>query len=309
MSQGAIVFLLNRSFLPGLKMFAYSARRAFAAAREDVVILTDDPVVTNDPFARAFADRIIFIGDEERQSFRSINVDRVDETYRTETVGAYWFLKFYMFRDLGYEYHIFVDADLLCVSSRFRFADIPTDADFVAAPTVGPRALGLDSWSHRPDEVEVAQFLKRIKKIAKNNYKISRKLNSGVVRIGKNLIGDHHVAGLIDLASNQSFRMAQEVVRAYVERQSATFKVLPIWWNFPVLPAAVIGPKNFASLKEVRILHYNRPAKPWSDGSRGDWMDQLWLSHATASSNWKRWLPWRRRFRKAKSALLLDARL
>ena len=277
-NKGAIVFLLNADFLPGLRVFAYSAKAAFKAADEDVLVITDDENVRQDEFVRYLADRIIFIGDEDKGAFSGVKYDKVHKSIKRDDIAAYWFLKFTMFRNFGYDYHIFVDTDLVCLRDDFRFSDIPARYDFIAGPTVGPVALQISSWKDRPtDDAKLDDVERRIRRIAKSNYKLSRSINSGVVRISRGLLGDGIVNGLIALASSKSFRMEQEVVQEYVQGCGASFKSLPIWFNFPVLPAVVLGEQRFSRIAPmVRILHYNRRPKPWQSNDP-DYLDKRWL--------------------------------
>lgn len=276
--NGAIVFILERQFLPGLKTLFHSAREAFAQADEQIVILSDDPLLLEDPFVQRVSDRTILITNEDKQRVSVIRKDNILKVHRRADIGAYVFLKLHAFRNFGFDYHIFLDADLLCLDPSFRFTALPHDCDFSAAPTVGPQALGIGGWKPNLSEPERDTCFAAIEAIACRNYGVNRIFNSGVVRIGRRLLGDETVHGLIELASREAFRTDQPLIHRYVESRGISFRSMPIWFNFPMLPCLAVGPDRFSKLRDrIGILHYNRMPKPWLVAKESrDWIDELW---------------------------------
>ena len=67
------------------------------------------------------ADRTIILSDEDIGAIRRIKASAVKPDLRHAELGKYTFLKVHAFQDLGYDHHIFMDVDMLCLDETFAF--------------------------------------------------------------------------------------------------------------------------------------------------------------------------------------------
>lgn len=287
--KGAIIFLINRSYLIAFKVFLYTLRQAIEEAAEDIVVMTDDPAVADDPFVNAMADRIIAVDQKQLDRLKKINSSGINDKFRTEDYGAYWYLKFFIYEDFGYDYHIFLDADMLCMSNDFRFTELRFQSDFAATRTVGPVALEVHGIRDITPEIR-SQCLQRIVALSEP-VRRSKAINSGVLTIGSVMMGRGTVTGLIRTASETSFRLEQDAVWHYVgQRRDLSISQFPIWLNFPEY-TKIVGKQNWQEhlLPRIRILHYNRHPKPWTrDRAKAGWLHRIWWRAFDESQPWSR---------------------
>jgi len=268
--KGAIIFILDSPYLKGLQAFLYSLRYALYERIEDIVVLTNDKKIHDNDFVNLIADRIILLSDEDIGKLKEAKKDKVKKTKRIESVGKYTFLKFFVFSDLGYDYHLFFDVDMVCLNKNFRFKNMIGDYDFA----------GANATEH--SYLEVNKSLKTTKKhrkylfnkIKNDNTEVLRRLNSGVLFIGSKLINDDFVDKLINEVVENAYSLEQHVTFKLVKDSEAKIKNLPVFYNFTYLAAKVLGEKQFKRLSEdIIFLHYNRH-KPWN--LRNDWVYEIW---------------------------------
>jgi hypothetical protein len=285
--KGAIIFLINRSYLTAFKVFIYTLRHAISAATEDIVIITDDPIVASDPFVTSIADRVIPIDQGAIDKLKSIDSSIVSGKHKTQEFGAYWYLKFLIYHDFGYDYQIFLDADMICVADDFRFTEIPLQYDFCAARTVGPKALGVEGIKGITSDIR-ERCLETILSIAVPE-KLPNAINSGVVVIGSALMGRGTEVGLIRLSSQQAFRLEQDALWRYIKlRRDLSVGAMPIWLNFPEY-CKIVGRGRFTKhlLPKIRILHLNRLPKPWAyEREKATWIHQIWWEAFDEAQGW-----------------------
>ncbi|SFB52097.1 Glycosyl transferase family 8 [Rhizobium sp. NFR07] len=290
--KGAVIFLMDRSYLLPFKVMMHSLRDAIENRQEDLVVLTDDATLVADPFLNRICDKIIKIEDSQLKLLRSIDLSSVPDEFRHPKYGVYWFLKFLVFDNYGYDYHLYFDTDMLCLNRFFNFRDIyAPEQRFSASPTIGKSALGIpkSSRGEAHDDAERSRIVETTKLIASRNYRSNRSINSGVMSIPKRLIGADSVTSLVRLATEKSFRLEQEVVRTWVaELDPELFTCLPIWYNMPELPLRASGYTNSIErlLPYSSILHFNLHPKPWKGVRQEDWVHRIWHDHRQLADNW-----------------------
>lgn len=291
MTNGAVIFLLDRSYLVPFKVMMHSLRDALDNTKLDVVVLTDDDEIVKDHFVNRICDRVIKITDGQLASLKSIDLSSVPDDFRHPKYGVYWFLKFLVFDDYGYDFHVYMDTDMLCLDRSFLFEHLITPGAFSVGPTVGKNALGLEPSSRGQNntEEEKAEVVAKTKRIASTDYAISRSINSGVMHITKQMIGRKVVVDLVKLASERAFRLEQHVLMAYAaETDGVSFKSMPLWFNFPELPLRSAGETNSVErlLPYAKILHFNLHPKPWRQGAKQNWVHDIWRRHHETSKTW-----------------------
>lgn len=286
----ALIFLLERSYLPALQALLYTLRDSIDRSRFSVLLVTVDPYIQEDRFCANLADEIILFTDEEISRLSTVRSDRVATKLRIPKIGKFTFLKLFCFGDLGYASHLFMDTDILVMSEAFDLSSLCGDADYAAAPTVGPKALGID-WplaselgSSDADRVEA-----KIHSIAARAHGIQRSFNSGVTFTGRRLLNKTTVDELLECAASGSFKLEQSITHAYMQMiPDLRFRSLPIWYNFPALPAYALGQERFERLlPNIHILHFNRK-KPWASDAQesSDWFSRIWASKYEEARDW-----------------------
>lgn len=287
-ARGAVIFLLDSRYIAGLKTLAYTLRHAIAAATHDIVVVTNDDAVASSEVVRSIANRIELLTDDDITNIQRVNSTRVSGNVRHMTVGKYTFLKFFSFRDIGYDHHIFLDVDMLCLDPNFRFTDLVGDYDFAAAPTMGRKFLSIE----KGDEAEDGEraLLNRVTKALERRYNMLRSFNSGVFFAGRNLLGDRSVERLIAIGADVEAKLEQTITARLVSTTPGLqFEPLSARLNFPEGAARAIGRANFDDLKkQIVFLHYNNPGKPWEKEDAGDWLAELWREQAKQADQW--WL-------------------
>ena len=290
--KGAIIFILDSNYLLPFKVLAFTLRDALRERSEDIIILSDDPLVAEDPIIETVGAKVVTLSYEDIERLKEVNSRLIQPGYKTHSLSAYWLLKFYAFKDMGYQYHIFLDADMLCLNSAFRFDRLKFHADLAAARTVGPIRLGLTKKTDFRS-LTFAQKLSVIEATRKLFDNQSKKehpnINSGVLYIGSRMIGDHVVDSLVTMATEEAFHYDQDVVHAYLLRNpNLSFEPLPISLNFPTLPAYCVGEDLFREhfLERISILHYNRKPKPWRVGRNHDFLVEFWWQQWDMAQDW-----------------------
>ena len=286
----ALIFLLERSYLPGLQALLYTLRKSIDRSKFSILLMTVDPYIQEDRFATNVADEIVLFTEKEISRLSSIRSDRVASNLRIPKIGKFTFLKLFCFNDLGYSSHLFMDTDMLVMSDAFDLSSLCVKADYAAAPTVGPRALNVD-WPSKNSlkDYDAKQIVTKLKSIASRSYEIHRSFNSGVTFSGRRLLSSTTVDELLMCAASGSFKLEQSITHSYLRHiPDLAFRSLPIWDNFPALPAYVLGQEAFEKLlPEIRILHFNRK-KPWEADRKDDtdWLSRIWLTKYAEAQDW-----------------------
>lgn len=268
--RGAVVIILDRSYLQPLKTFAHSLRNALDAGTHDVLILTNDDAVANDPFVLGMADRIEMFSDEDLERLKAVRWEAVEEHVRHPTLGKYTFLKFLAFNDFGYDHHILVDVDMVCLDPSFRFNDLVGDYDFASAPTMGSQFLKV------AEDASPERTSGLIDNLDRKGASLARTINSGVLFIGPSLLNDATVSKLIAVGAEMALPLEQEITRQFaLIEPGLRFRSLSPRYNFPEFAARRVGEELFKAKPPV-FLHFNGRPKPWKPDAVDDWLTAIW---------------------------------
>lgn len=273
-----MIFLLDSAYLPGLRTLAYSLRNALAEKTHDVLVLTNDPRVAEDALVKHIAHDVHVLSDEDIAKIKTVDADAVTPEHRHAEFGKYTFLKFLAFKDFGYDHHIFLDVDMVCLDPTFRFSDLVADCDFSAAPTMGLRFFA--------DTPTQADAIEKIEYVIATRFSPRRPINSGTFFVGRSLLSDASVGRLIRIGHESAFPLEQQITQQFVQRTPGIrFHSLSVQYNFVERAARRIGREAFHAFAPV-FLHYNQNAKPWQEASPRDWVTDFWHSEADAASHW-----------------------
>lgn len=254
----ALCLVLNRSFLPGLKVLVYSLIRKSSLIDIPVVILSEDAGLKEEPIVAEIADRFIVAGEDDIAQFSGIKSERVDERVRLDWIAKYTLLKWLIFEDLGYDRHIFIDADIVCLREVNDLLSMST-ADLYGSATGYKLFEDADGTMVGPDERE-----HRLQAYIKMEDARSS-LNTGVLVINKNLLSSDFRRKLIVEAENSRFDVEQRVVNSVISAEGYLRERISPLYNFN---AGLLRKASVASqiglLNDIHLLHYvGANGKPW----------------------------------------------
>jgi len=280
MRKGAIIFLLDSSYLKGLQTFLYSLQYALQERTEDIVVFTNDKKIHDNEFIHLIADKVILISDEQLSRLKQSKKQKISKYKKIDSIGKYTFLKFFVFSDLGYDYHLFFDVDMLCLDNKFRFNHLVGNYDFAGVGTSGYKYLGISENKNVTNE----QRKKIYANIINQKSNSLHSLNSGVMYIGKSLLSNKSVDSLIRLVVNKAYFLEQHATFEFIQSSNVRIKAFPIFYNFSYLAVQSLGKDYFDKLKnKIVFLHYNRK-KPWE--YKENWIYKIWNDMYKQSQNY-----------------------
>jgi lipopolysaccharide biosynthesis glycosyltransferase len=284
--ETALIFVLDRKYVRPLKVLLYSLEQHSSLLGCPIEIITDDPRVAADPFVSNIATSVQVMAEDELARFRTIKGDRIREKFRTSFAPKYTFLKFSVFLERGYDRHIFIDADMLCLRQLDEEL-ITQDYDFKAMIEVAPEKYPIRDESR--SNFDYYKTLESVKSIMNaREVDLTKVINSGFMVLQGKAISDQVFKSAIDIASTEMFRQEQPATTEVVKRiEGVRFLEMPIWYNARRRVIECLGVDFFEEYKkDICLLHYT-PGKPWSLGSRpADFLDDLWLEWEARSTEW-----------------------
>ncbi|QOC23801.1 hypothetical protein IC757_06660 [Wenzhouxiangella sp. AB-CW3] len=257
----ALVFVLDSAYLPGLRTLCYSLCVHKTLLDLPVVVISNDPAVVEDAFVNLIADRVRLISNEEIAEFRGISAKKVEKRLRLRWIPKYTYLKWFMFDEYGYDRHLFIDADIVCMKPIDELLDI-SEADLAGGPVFG-KGLRQDKDGPLPPR-QVDQ------KIWRFGFKKSpggTRLNTGVLSVSKKLLTPTFRNELIAYAEQHQFSVEQVAVRSYVtETQQATLELISPVYNFNHFYVdRMSAPFQVKALGRIKLLHFAGAIdNPWT---------------------------------------------
>lgn len=258
----AIIYVINSPYVRPLRVLHHSLLENSSLAECDVVIITDDPLVADDPFIKKIATKIELITHLQLDDFAHIRGDRIDAKLATSFAPKYTFLKLLMFNERGYRRHIFIDADMLCVNTvdeALLCQDVDVKAVFEYGKHTFPsprEALEIPSYS-RSDSLDY------IRRHSGHRVQPIAPINSGFLVLQGKGISDTHFEKALRLASTKAFPNEQSLTMEIIRSQGLSFMRLPIWYNCRRRVFSSLGESYFEEVSsQVKLLHYT-PGKPW----------------------------------------------
>ena len=260
--RSALVFVLNRRFLPGLKVLAYTLIEQGTLLDLPVLVLSDDHDLADDPFVRAFADRFIAITPADIAQFADIPAGGIHASVALDGIPAYTFLKWLVFDDFGFDQLIWIDADIMCLAPVDHLVELTTAP--LHGGTVAEPGLLIDPETKvalPPDVID--------RNVLAYSYAEQRdrfSLNSGVMVINRPLLNKAFRDELIAHAKSDSFVNEQTVIRRVLYRRGKeSLGWLRPWDNYKHGLIARASPKvRERLLADVRLMHFvGAGSNPW----------------------------------------------
>jgi lipopolysaccharide biosynthesis glycosyltransferase len=258
----ALAFVLNFGFLDAFKVFIYSLISSETFMNTPIVVISDEKKVFEDNVIDAVSDEKIFLNEENIAELSLIPRDRIPDKYKRQDVPKYTFLKWNIFSKSRFSRIIFLDCDMLCLKNANALLSL-TGADLTAAPQFqkvlrldeNDRKVGPDQMYHRLAAMLAGEF--------DENH---RRINSGVMILGENLVSGSFKERLIRFAEQNNYINEQSYLTAFFARNKEfSIQLLPSSFNFQENYLGMVGiPHQIDFLSKIYFLHYAGINKPWA---------------------------------------------
>lgn len=277
--SSALVFLVNKEFLPGLKVLVYSLIANQTLLDLPIIAISNEPEVMNDPLIQAMSDRPVVLSDDDISTFSAISGDRVPERVRLNWIAKFTLLKWMTFEDYGYDQHIFIDADILCLRNIDDLLGL-TDAEFYAAPRFTDDLFKDGERVRSPDDRTAL-----IQAFVNDDHAGNIIINSGVFVANKPLLNSKTRRSLIEYASHGEFITEQKVLRERQAERVNGIRTFSPLYNFHHGYLKYVAANDQLGLaNQIKLLHYvGSRAKPWQAGASNNIQNSLWASYAKES--------------------------
>lgn len=272
MTANALVFVLDGSFLVGLKVLAHSMIQHRTLLDLPVIVLSNDSTLADDPFVKEFADRFVHVTPSAVSRFDGISHELVRQSLRLDWIPKYTFLKWLIFDDWGVDQLIWIDADVLCTGNVDHLTEL-RHRELYAAEVFQPTMHTTQEGEVLPAE----QCDENILRHANGDAPLGASLNSGVMVINKPLLDRQFQAELIRAAKEEPFENEQQVVRAVLERRGARGWLSPFDNFHHSYVMRLSDAARDLVLPRIRLLHFIGPkGKPWQRRPQVHATKELW---------------------------------
>lgn len=282
--ETALIYVLDANFLRPLKVLQYSLHVHGSFSACPIVVITNDPVVRDDRFIQSIAHAIEFVDKDELNKFSVIRGDRISANLSTSFAPKYTFLKLAIFKPRGFERHVFIDADMLCLN--------PIDEATVCAPqevkAVREFGAGVFPMGAEPrTESHPQAAYEYIDEYQQSVITRIEGINSGFVCLEGRAISSDIMQAAIEIGSKKSFPNEQSLTTQIVRVRDFSYMRLPIWFNARRRMFASLGDEFFSSVRDkIMFLHYT-PGKAWTMPRAGlrSW-DRVWFDYEDRGTEW-----------------------
>jgi len=242
----AIALLLSRNMLTGFNVLMYSLllHNKWLCNKDYDIVIFDDDLRLSDRIAivTKFVEcNIVFIN-VEKNNYNNVAMQKVKDRLKKT------YYKLDMFRKIGeYERIVLLDVDIVVTGDISELFTIPID-----------NIAGVQAYRPKSDLLQ--------------NY-----INSGVLVISKNCIGENIYKDLIEMAcDNETNLPDQDIINKYF---NGRLQYLPKIYN---VEKRMEHTKNYKNvLQNKKIVHYVN-YKPWEDNVENDKypeMISLWFDY------------------------------
>jgi Lipopolysaccharide biosynthesis proteins, LPS:glycosyltransferases len=270
--KGALVLLFNQDFMIGSKVLLHSLRRSPALSKMDIVIITDDEVIAQSSEFKEIAKIIRFVSPEEKERFSLLPRESINEVFHLSWAPKYTFLKFFIYDNFGYDYHLYLDSDIICTSNADSILDIffASEANIMGGP-VFPRSIARSAEGDRYSQEITYRNLLNYLEAPKGN------LNTGVLIYDKTLMSPRIGDALIEIARVGGRPNEQSIVQNFLSNSpDIKFEKLNPLFNFRSSYLRSIDRKHARQLvRQIKFLHFIAN-HPWSQGATGGFPARLW---------------------------------
>jgi lipopolysaccharide biosynthesis glycosyltransferase len=272
--NSALVFVLNSEFVPGLRVLLYSMYANKTLLDLPILIITEQEEVLSDSVISQVADHKRLISAGEISSFSSIPSRKVPSQLRLAWIPKYTFLKWMMFDEYGYERLLFIDADIVCMKPIDSLLTME-DADLYGCPMFTREMIA--------PHLDADTISQNILSFAMCERPKSKRLNTGVLVIGRKLLSPSFRADLIKFAEAQEFANEQSALRNFLRRsRRGDLRMISPLYNFKTsFLEAVCSQRKFELIEKIRLLHFaGEQVRPWQKSAPETLADYVWFCYA-----------------------------
>lgn len=259
--RSGIAFVLNKDFIPGLKVLIYSMIKSSTLLDLPVVILSEDDAVLRDEFIIGLADVRRHVTDVDISEFAEISSGQVAPQAKLDWIPKYSYLKWLIYDNYGFDQLIWLDVDTICVAPLDGLLEF-NDADLYAAP-VFQKSL---RESARNEPLPLSESSAKIVEWVKNGYLDAPSLNSGVMVLNKPVLSESFRNGLVSWNLTHEVPTEQRAVYNFLEVSNKYRRgYLSPLYNFHHSYYRYMDDKDKQWLwKNVKLLHFiGSAANPW----------------------------------------------
>ncbi|MDO6521972.1 glycosyltransferase [Shimia thalassica] len=271
-SSGCLVFLFSHEFKIGFEVLLHSLRRSKEISKLDIVIITDDLEVVHSAEIAAMAKVVRYITPAEKSLMSTLPKGLVNEKFHLDWSPAYTFLKFFIFQDFGYDFHIYLDCDIVCLNSMDKLVEDfrNSDADMMGG-CVFPKHIWMDSNGSRLEKPQINENIRKFIDNPEGN------LNTGVLIYGKRMMDAEIPNKLLDIARKGKMVNEQAIVHRLIkESELLKLEFFTPLCNFRSNVLRMIDRKDAKSLlREIVLLHYIA-SPPWNSIGKGGLPGEIW---------------------------------
>lgn len=271
--SAALAFVLNRSFLPGLRTLAYSMVLNRTLLDLPILVISEDSEIALDPLIATISDRVVIVEPDDLDQFSQISNERVVEHLRLDWIPKYTFLKWMLFGDHGFRKIIFLDADMVCLQNIDDLLEM-NEADLYAGPIFN-RALYRDPTGR---DLALTESSRNIEAFVANPPAVSAGLNTGLMVINSGALSTRFRGALVDLAERKAYTVEQAVVNSLL-RSGAEWSggALSSLYNFNSGYLRYLdGITQVRMLARIKVLHFVGSRKPWHASGGRSLDSHLW---------------------------------
>jgi hypothetical protein len=272
----ALVFVLNRDFVWPFRVLLFSLVKSRSVLDAPIVLISEDETLQSDPLVEAVVDRFVPARGDLLVPFADISPERVPEHQRLGWIAKYALLKWLVFDDYGFERHVFMDADTLCLNPVDALLEL-NSADLHLTPQFDPRLLRGPDGAKLPRAEQEANVLEFVRRTEFAN------LNSGVFVANHAVLTPDFRAELIGMARRLQIKTEQSVLqRVLRDSPQHTRSWLSPRFNFHHGHLSPLSVRTqIAELDRSYLLHFiGSHAKPWDGGTAKPFTRAVWLQYA-----------------------------
>lgn len=265
-SSKALVFVINTAFIRPLKVLLKSMALQGTLTDCPIILITDEDEVRRDAELSSYADEIYFAADSDTRQFERIDDSLQPERKKLGWIPAYTFMKWIIFRDWGVDRLLFIDADIVCMGGLEPLLSVETSA-LAAAP----------GFFNVEVEGDQAATDRGIREYAFATPR-SKRINSGVMVLGREVLSDEFRSELIRYTESGTFHNEQGAIRRYLAEAGMELSLLSPLYNFKSAAIGKLSPQyRHEVLSEIKLLHYaGLKKRPWEVSRPRNLADAVW---------------------------------
>ena len=168
------------------------------------------------------------------------------------------YLSFYFFKDYGYDYNVFLDADMI-INRDFTYL-----LNYVDGFT---GSYDIEEPGNKPNIWDIYDL---------NNNK---RINSGFMIIDKSYMGDHIFNELITLTNNRKLKINSDQCSINYLIKHRSRIVLPFYFNNQVRVCIKLNKEDSYIRYYAYIHHYIGAIKPWMKDDNFSILEKEWLKY------------------------------